>query len=107
MEAIAAGKTVIATDVGGMNEIFGPLKDRLIPARPAGAGAGHGRSPAPRPRRTAAERAELARNAATHFSVEVMVDRGLDAYRAGLARKGRAPEAAPAGASGGASGNAS
>ncbi len=108
MEAIAAGKTVIATDVGGMNEIFGPLKDRLIPRDDRQALARAMAAALRRdPDEAAAERAELARNVATHFSVEVMVDRGLDAYRAGLARKGRAPEAAPAGASGGASGNAS
>ncbi|MBU1173819.1 MAG: glycosyltransferase [Alphaproteobacteria bacterium] len=32
LEAAATGKQVIATDVGGVNEIFGPYSDRLIPA---------------------------------------------------------------------------
>lgn len=33
MEAIAAGKDVIATDVGGIGEIFGPERDHLVPAK--------------------------------------------------------------------------
>jgi len=32
MEAIAAEKNIITTDVGGISEIFGPEKDRLLPA---------------------------------------------------------------------------
>ncbi|MGJ8528820.1 glycosyltransferase [Maritalea sp.] len=32
MEAVAAGKHVIATDVGGIGEIYGPEKAQLIPA---------------------------------------------------------------------------
>lgn len=32
IESIAAGKNVIATDVGGIGEIFGPTRDALIPA---------------------------------------------------------------------------
>jgi len=32
MEAVAAGKSVIATDVGGIGEIFGKQKSKLIPA---------------------------------------------------------------------------
>ena len=31
LEAIAAGKPVIATDVGGIGEIFGPTADELVP----------------------------------------------------------------------------
>ena len=33
MEAVAAGKDVIATDVGGIGEIFGPERDQLVPAK--------------------------------------------------------------------------
>lgn len=32
IESIAAGKRVIATDVGGIGEIFGPTRDALIPS---------------------------------------------------------------------------
>ena len=90
MEAIAADKTVIATDVGGMAEIFGPLRDRLIPRDDrqalAQAMAAALRRDA---KEAAAERAELSRHVAAHFSVEAMTDSVLAAYGAGLARKGR------------------
>ncbi|MGO8740013.1 glycosyltransferase family 4 protein [Rhodoblastus sp.] len=99
MEAIAADKTVIATDVGGVGEIFGPSRDRLVPRDDAEALARAMAAALARdPVEAAAERAELSRRVATHFSVATMVDCVLDAYRAGLARKG-----APAGVSGGAS----
>ncbi len=96
MEAIAADKTVIATAVGGMPEIFGPLSDRLIPRDDRQALA---RAMAAALRRdaqeAAAERAELSRHIAAHFSVEAMTDSVLAAYRAGLARKGHVAEAGP------------
>jgi glycosyltransferase involved in cell wall biosynthesis len=37
MEAVAAGKQVIATNVGGISEIYGPCADELIPAEDSGA----------------------------------------------------------------------
>ena len=37
LEAAAAGQPLVATDVGGIPEIFGPLADRLIPTGDAGA----------------------------------------------------------------------
>lgn len=37
MEAVAAGKHVIATNVGGISEIYGPCADELIPAADSGA----------------------------------------------------------------------
>ncbi len=93
MEAIAADKTVLATNVGGVAEIFGPLSDRQIPRDDAKALA---RAMAAALRRdareAAAERAQLSRHVAAHFSVEAMTDSVLAGYRAGLARKGRAQE---------------
>jgi glycosyltransferase involved in cell wall biosynthesis len=96
MEAIAADKTVIATAVGGMAEIFGPLSDLLIPRDDRQALA---QAMAAALRRyaqeAAAERAELSRHIAAHFSVEAMTDSVLAAYRAGLARKDHRAEAGP------------
>jgi glycosyltransferase involved in cell wall biosynthesis len=91
MEAIAADKTIIATDVGGVGEIFGPLRDRLIlRADPEALARAMAAALSRDPEEAAAERAELSRHVAAHFSVKVMTDSVLDAYRAGLARKGRA-----------------
>lgn len=89
LEAIAADKAVIATDVGGMPEIFGPLSDRLI-ARDDRQALAQAMAAALRrdAKEAAAERAELSRHVATHFSVEAMTDSVVAAYLAGLARKG-------------------
>ncbi|WP_296708683.1 glycosyltransferase [Rhodoblastus sp.] len=88
MEAIAADKTVIATDVGGVGEIFGPLREKLVPrdqpetlARAMLAALGQDEAEA------AAERAILSRHVASHFSVEVMADCILAAYELALARR--------------------
>ncbi|MCI4679823.1 glycosyltransferase [Rhodoblastus acidophilus] len=94
MEAIAADKTVIATDVGGVAEIFGPLRDRLIPRDdPAALARAMAAALRRDPADAAAERAALSRQVATHFSVKVMADSALAAYAQGLSRKGRAPAA--------------
>jgi glycosyltransferase involved in cell wall biosynthesis len=82
MEAVAAGKTIIATDVGGLSEIFGPCRDRLIPRDDPAALAGAmlcalGKDEAA----VAAEHAVLARHVAENFNVDVMVESGLAAYR--------------------------
>ena len=37
LEAASAGRPVIATDVGGINEIFGPTTSKLVPSADAGA----------------------------------------------------------------------
>lgn len=88
MEAIAADKTVIATDVGGVGEIFGPLREKLVPrdqpetlARAMLAALGQDEAEA------AAERAVLSRHVASHFSVKVMADCILAAYELALARR--------------------
>jgi glycosyltransferase involved in cell wall biosynthesis len=88
MEAIAADKTIIATDVGGVGEIFGPLREKLIPrdqpetlARAMLAALGQNEAEA------AAERAVLSRHVANHFSVKAMADCILAAYELALARR--------------------
>ncbi|WP_298422862.1 glycosyltransferase family 4 protein [Rhodoblastus sp.] len=99
MEAIAADKTIIATDVGGVGEIFGPSRDRLIP-RDDPVALTEAMTVALRedPAQAAAERAVLSRHVAAHFSVTAMTDSVLAAYRRALARKTGAPEPAPEGA---------
>ncbi|WP_374545166.1 glycosyltransferase family 4 protein [Rhodoblastus sp.] len=91
LEAIAADKTVIATDVGGVGEIFGPLRDKLIPRDDpqalARAMAGALRRD---PTEAAEERAALSRHVASHFSVDAMTDAVLAAYAQALARRGGA-----------------
>jgi glycosyltransferase involved in cell wall biosynthesis len=93
LEAIAARKTLIATDVGGLGEIFGPLRDRLIPCDDAEALAGAMGAALTRDEAEAErERALLADHVARHFSVAVMADCALAAYREALDRRaGRAP----------------
>jgi glycosyltransferase involved in cell wall biosynthesis len=88
MEAIAADKTVIATDVGGVGEIFGPLREKLVPrdepetlARAMLAALGQDEAEA------AAERSVLSRHVTSHFSVKVMADCILAAYELALARR--------------------
>jgi glycosyltransferase involved in cell wall biosynthesis len=88
MEAIAADKTVIATDVGGVGEIFGPLREKLVPrdqpetlARAMLAALGQDEAEA------AAERSVLSRHVESHFSVKVMADCILAAYELALARR--------------------
>jgi glycosyltransferase involved in cell wall biosynthesis len=88
MEAIAAGKTVIATDVGGVGEIFGPLRERLVPRDHPAALADAMRAALDRDDREAArERSILAAHVARHFSVSRMAELILSAYREALARR--------------------
>jgi glycosyltransferase involved in cell wall biosynthesis len=94
MEAIAAGKSLIATDVGGIGEILGPLRDRLVPPDQPLALAEAMRVALDRdPAEAAAERALLSNHVARHFSAKAMADSVLSAYRLALARRrGAAPE---------------
>ncbi len=88
LEAIAAGKTLIATDVGGNSEILGPLRDRLIPPDQPLALAEAMRAALKRePAEASAERAVLSDYVARHFSARTMADSVLSAYRQALARR--------------------
>ncbi len=81
LEAIAAGRPVIATDVGGIGEIFGPTRSELVTAG----------DPAPLARAMAATLIHpsaafseaRARHVRQAFSVETMTDAIESAYRAG------------------------
>jgi glycosyltransferase involved in cell wall biosynthesis len=92
LETAAAGKPLIATRVGGIAEIFGPLAPELVPAddAPALAAAILGILDAPD---TAAEKARTLRErVAALFSLKAMTDGVLAAYGEALeflAKSGR------------------
>jgi glycosyltransferase involved in cell wall biosynthesis len=91
MESIAAGKPIVATDVGGVGEIFGPFRDQLIPRDDAKALARAMIAALRRPgEEQAADSARLAAYVAENFSLAALVDQGLAAYREALARLGAA-----------------
>ncbi|MCW2284133.1 glycosyltransferase involved in cell wall biosynthesis [Rhodoblastus acidophilus] len=91
LETLAAEKPLIATDVGGVGEIFGPHRDRLIPRDRADLLAGAMLAALDRsPDALAAESLALKTYVAQHFSVDAMVRDVLAGYREALARK-RAP----------------
>ena len=87
MESVAAGKRVVATDVGGIGEIFGPTREALVPPDdPAALAAALEAALQP------AEAGEMAvlearyAHVAAHFHVDMMVDQIADSYR-DLARR--------------------
>lgn len=88
LEAAAARVPMIATKVGGIGEIFGPYRDRLIaPDDPSlMAGAMHALSQKDAETR-AREAAELADFVAARFSIERMVDSILAGYREAAYRR--------------------
>ena len=100
LEAAGAGKPLLATKVGGIPEVFGPLADRLV--TPDNVGALAEALIDAVDCRAAAERAATALRARIQagFSVDVMVDAVLNAYRQARARPqwlaGQAGHAAPA-----------
>ncbi len=81
MEAAAAGRPLVATNVGGVPEIFGPMADRLVPADDAAALAKaiseRIDNPAAAERDVQALRARIA----DAFGAEAMVDAIVGAYR--------------------------
>jgi glycosyltransferase involved in cell wall biosynthesis len=88
IEAAGARIPMIATDVGGIPEIFGPYRDRLIPCDDAGRLADAMLCELDRDDDLRHARAEeLAAFVTAHFSITNMVDAVLDGYRAALAIK--------------------
>lgn len=86
LEAAAAGMPLIATKVGGIPEIYGPLTDRLVAAQDVGALADAIAQNLNHPEETA-ETARLLRERVSQlFSVKSMVDGVLSAYQSGLDR---------------------
>jgi glycosyltransferase involved in cell wall biosynthesis len=99
LEAIAAHKTIIAADVGGVGEIFGPRRDLLIPSDdPAALARAMIAALCADKTSVAAEQALLARHVAENFSIRVMVDSVLSAYAEVSARRQQAERPAAGGA---------
>jgi glycosyltransferase involved in cell wall biosynthesis len=84
LEAAAAGVAMIATQVGGVPEIFGPQAHRLVPPADAAALAAAAAAALDDPHGLQAATAALRDRVRQSFSREAMVDGVLDAYRAAL-----------------------
>ena len=98
LEAAGARVPIVATDVGGIPEIFGPFAGRLGPCDdPSDLCARILAMIDLAPSERAAQSAALAAHVAANFSTRAMVDAVMDGYREALAR--RSPRAAPAAAS--------
>ena len=80
LETAAAGKPLVATRVGGVPEIYGPLADRLVPPGDAAAMAAAIECALNRPETTAEVTTGLRERVASAFSVDTMVDGVLAAY---------------------------
>lgn len=89
LEAAAAAQPLIATDVGGIKEIYGPKHaGRLIPPNDPTVLADTLRTMlATPPADRLAQAADLAEHVKANFRLDAMVDGVLDAYRAALARR--------------------
>jgi glycosyltransferase involved in cell wall biosynthesis len=91
LEAAAAGIPVIASRVGGIPEIFGPLSSELLPPNdPAALSRAISTAVASYPQvRSRAE--TLRQRLRGGFSLDAMIDGGLAAYRQALAARGAWP----------------
>ncbi|HXY58277.1 MAG TPA: glycosyltransferase, partial [Methylocystis sp.] len=91
LEAAAAHMPMVATNVGGVPEIFGPFADRLIPCDDPQILAGAIAAALDETRERAAQKAdELAKYVAENFSLEKMVDAVVSGYREAITARGRA-----------------
>jgi glycosyltransferase involved in cell wall biosynthesis len=80
LEDAAGGKPLIATNVGGIPEIFGPYADRLVAAADVGALAQAIAATLDHPVETQGQAKALRARVAEKFSVAAMVDSVLAAY---------------------------
>lgn len=87
LEAAAAGKPLVATRVGGIPEIYGPLSDRLVPANDADALARAITRDLDDRAGAEAFAKQLQARVAASFSVDAMVDGVLGAYAAARGEK--------------------
>lgn len=84
LEAAAAAKPLVASRVGGIPEIFGPLSDTLVPPGDVSALATALARMLDDPAVAAARAQVLKERVAASFTVKAMVDGVLDAYEAAL-----------------------
>jgi glycosyltransferase involved in cell wall biosynthesis len=90
LEAAGAQIPMVATNVGGIPEIFGPFRDRLITCGDADVLAAALRAELDGdPARISEKAAALARYVESQFSYANMVDAVIDGYRSALAQKYR------------------
>jgi glycosyltransferase involved in cell wall biosynthesis len=88
LEAAAAALPLIATQVGGIPEIFGPFAERLVPPDdPARLAEAIGLMVDMPPARRKAEAEALSRFVAGRFSLARMFDEVMDGYRSALASR--------------------
>jgi len=88
LEAAAAGLPMLATNVGGIPEIFGPNSGRLLPPGDAGKLAEAIRKALADPAGIRASAQALRDRVRAEFSAEVMVAAVLAAYRAAVDHRG-------------------
>jgi glycosyltransferase involved in cell wall biosynthesis len=88
LEAVGAQIPIIATDVGGINEIFGPYRERLIACDdPALLAREMERMLDMDPALVRQQAEDLATFASTRFSVATMADSVVAGYRDAIARR--------------------
>ena len=86
LEAAASAKALIATRVGGIPEIYGPLTNALIPPEDAGALAAAIAYSLDNPVDAADVAKKVSARVADSFSLDAMVDGVMAGYQAALAR---------------------
>lgn len=87
LEAAAAGKPLIATNVGGIPDMFGPLANRLIPPDDRDALEDKLTEAINHPDTMRDAAVLLRERVRTNFSLDDMVESGIDAYRAAFAAR--------------------
>jgi len=93
LEAAAARLPMIATDVGGIPEIFGPYRDRLGPCDNPADLCARMLAALRRPHAELSREAEaLSAYVAGHFSIRAMVDSVMEGYGEAIARRARGPD---------------
>ncbi len=97
LEAAAAQMPMVATDVGGIGEIFGPYRDRLIPCNnPAILAEAMKTALEKDAHEIRRECAALAAFVSTQFTINDMADAVLSGYVDALAKKARQDDASAA-----------
>lgn len=92
LEAAAAAQPLVSTDVGGINEIYGPRhKHRLIPTNdPVILADAIAKALATPDAERSAEATDLARHVRENFQLDAMIDGVLSAYHEAMAKRARA-----------------